>query len=68
VIATLKANVSNAKATIRSLARGFFEDGFTANPSVVNALQYAVMTDPASIPEEARQRLGLLMKKYWTNL
>ena len=68
VIATLKANVANAKGTIRALARSLAEDGFPPNPSVVNALQYAVMTDPASIPEEARQRLGLLMKKYWTNL
>lgn len=29
-----------------------------------NALQYAILTDQASIPQEARDRLGLLIEKY----
>jgi len=29
-----------------------------------NALQYAILTDPASIPAEARDRLALLIEKY----
>jgi 5'-methylthioadenosine phosphorylase len=32
--------------------------------SCMNALQYAIITDPAAIPEETRNRFGLLIDKY----
>ena len=67
VIQTLKANVSNAKRTLRALARWCSEKGFETDPSVENALAYAVMTAEDQIPDEARQRLGVIMSKYWKN-
>lgn len=60
VIATLKANIANAQSIIRAVA-GDPPQGACPSQS---ALQYAIMTSPASIPAEARERLALFLDKY----
>ena len=32
----------------------------------MNAAQHAVMTAPDAIPAEARERLGVILGKYWS--
>jgi 5'-methylthioadenosine phosphorylase len=61
VLAVMRKNVSVARDTIRALA------GLVQHPracACATALRGAIMTDPALIPREARQRLELLIGKY----
>lgn len=60
VVATLRANVENARRILRAVA---------ADPPVGDcpsrdALRFAVMTAPDAMSAEARQRLGLFLDKY----
>ncbi len=58
VIAVLKANVANARATIRALAPNL-PDASTSPAR--SALKHAVMTDPAKVPADVRERYRLLL-------
>jgi len=61
ILAIMRENVGHAKELIRvavprmTAARGC---------ACKDALRYAILTDPARIPAEARDRLGLLIDKY----
>jgi 5'-methylthioadenosine phosphorylase len=59
VIAVLKANVQNARASARYLAENLPD--VSASPAV-NALQHAVMTAPSAESEAARARLSWLRR------
>jgi 5'-methylthioadenosine phosphorylase len=61
VLAIMRRNVGNAKALVQAAARRI---GPERACGCKEALKYAIMTDPASIPAEARDRLGLLIDKY----
>jgi 5'-methylthioadenosine phosphorylase len=58
VIAVMKANVQNARATLRALAP-LLPDPARSNAH--RALAHAVMTDPAKIADDVRARYRLLM-------
>ena len=61
VIKTLAQNVANARGLIRAVLPKVPREvpGYVAN-----ALQFAIMTDPAIIPAEARARLGLFIDRH----
>ncbi len=60
VIATLHANIANAQKIIRAIA---MDPPHGPCPSQ-EALKFAIMTAPAVIPPEVRERLGLFIDKY----
>ena len=60
VIATLHANIANAQKIIRAIAA----DPPHGHCPSQEALRHAIMTAPAAISPEARQRLGLFIDKY----
>lgn len=64
IIGHLLANVALAKKIIRRLAARLSEK---RNCACGSALKQAIMTAPAAIPAEARERLELLIGKYLTN-
>lgn len=61
VIATLQANIANARRIVRAVAEQPPEG---ACPSQ-DALRFAVMTQPSVMPAEARQRLALFLDRYY---
>jgi len=58
VIATVKANVARAQQIIRELAQRFSP---ARSCGCKEALAFAIMTDPATIPAETRDRLDLII-------
>ncbi len=60
VIATLHANIENAQKILRAVAH---DPPHGPCPSQ-DALKFAIMTSPAVIPAEARERLALFLDKY----
>ncbi|MGZ6095088.1 MAG: phosphorylase family protein, partial [Polyangiales bacterium] len=58
VVATMKANVKNARATILSVAK-HLPDPTKSN--AFGALKHAVMTDPAVIPANIREHYRVLL-------
>lgn len=66
VIATFMANVVKAKQLLRlAVPRAAALRGTDLKCKAHDALAGAVMTAPEHITPEARQRLSLLMSKYW---
>lgn len=61
VLAIIKQNVTMAKAIIRNAVKRIDAERACPCPS---ALQYAIITDKSVIPDEARQRLDLIIGKY----
>jgi 5'-methylthioadenosine phosphorylase len=61
VVATLRKNVALARATAVALGRNLPD--VSASPAT-NALENAVMTDPATITPAIRAKLGWLLDKY----
>lgn len=61
VLAIIKENVTMAKAIIRNAVKRIDAERACPCPS---ALQYAIITDKSVIPDEARQRLDLIIGKY----
>ena len=61
VIKTLTQNVATARAVLRAVLAKIPREvpGYVAN-----ALQHAIMTDPSTIPAQARARLGLLVDRH----
>jgi 5'-methylthioadenosine phosphorylase len=62
VVAVLNQNASNACNVVRHAVAALPKD---RKCKCGEALKYAIMTDPAKIPAEARQRLSLLLDKYF---
>jgi 5'-methylthioadenosine phosphorylase len=61
ILAIMRQNVGHAKALVQAAARRVPPK---RDCGCKEALRYAIMTDPRSIPAEARDRLGLLIDKY----
>jgi len=61
VIRTLSQNTAAAQQTIRTLAAQLDEN---SDCDCSSALEKALITDPARIPPETRQKLSLLVDKY----
>lgn len=62
VMAIVKQNVANAQQVIRHAIPKLTERACACR----DALKFAVMTDPKIIPAEAKERLGLLINKYYS--
>lgn len=61
VVRTLMQNVSHAKEAIRNVVPML--DGKTS--PTWDALANAIMTDPARFPADTRERMGILLDKYY---
>ena len=61
VVERLHRNADAAQATLRALIPRLATVG---DCTCRTALQYALVTDPAVVPAEARERLGLLLGRY----
>ena len=61
VAAVVQENVASAQAIVREVARGLPADWTS---TAAGALRGAIMTDPARIPAEARERYALLLEGY----
>jgi 5'-methylthioadenosine phosphorylase len=64
VVANLRQNVENAKRIIRELLPLLPSSGAPVSCGCASALDNAIMTDPALIPESVRDRYRLLIGKY----
>jgi 5'-methylthioadenosine phosphorylase len=62
VVAVVKKNVALAKSIIRGAAERIPAQRRCACGS---AAQHAIMTAPEAIPAAARERLGIILDKYW---
>jgi 5'-methylthioadenosine phosphorylase len=61
VVAVLKQNAANAAETIRAAVKAMPQERSCA---CATALQFAILTDRALIPQETRKKLDLLVGKY----
>ncbi|HXS14263.1 MAG TPA: S-methyl-5'-thioadenosine phosphorylase [Acidobacteriaceae bacterium] len=61
IVAVLHQNADNAAKVVRAAVAAMPAKRTCA---CVDALKYAVLTDPKAIPAETRQRLALLLDKY----
>jgi 5'-methylthioadenosine phosphorylase len=61
IVAVLNQNAANAAKVVRAAVAGMPKERTCA---CVTALQYAILTNPAAIPAETRERLDLLVGKY----
>lgn len=64
VVANLRQNVENAKRIIREVVPWLPSSGASVSCGCASALDNAIMTDPAVIPESVRDRYRLLIGKY----
>jgi 5'-methylthioadenosine phosphorylase len=62
VVAVLNKNASNACNVVRHAVAALPKE---RTCKCGEALKYAIMTDPAKIPAETRQKLSLLLDKYY---
>ena len=61
IVAVLNQNAENAAKVVRAAVAAMPTERTCA---CATALQYAILTNPAAIPAETRERLGLLIGKY----
>jgi 5'-methylthioadenosine phosphorylase len=61
IVAVLNQNAANAAKVVRAAVAAMPKDRTCA---CATALQYAILTNPAAIPAETRERLDLLIGKY----
>jgi 5'-methylthioadenosine phosphorylase len=61
VVAVLHTNADNAAKVVRAAVRAMPKE---RSCKCGDALKYAILTDRATIPKEAKERLGLLLGKY----
>jgi 5'-methylthioadenosine phosphorylase len=61
ILAVMARNVDRARGLIRSALQKVEP---VRRCTCGDALRYAILTDPARIPREARDRLGLLLDRY----
>src|SRR5579875_2088696 len=64
VVANLSANIANAQRIIRSVAQKIPADRHSVNCDCASALATAIITDPATIPPQVKERYSLLIGKY----
>jgi 5'-methylthioadenosine phosphorylase len=64
VIGNLSANVANAQRILQSVAQHIPADRATANCGCASALATSILTDPARIPAQTKERYSLLIGKY----
>jgi 5'-methylthioadenosine phosphorylase len=62
VVAIIKKNVALAKQIVKGAVERIPEQRACG---CMNAAEHAVMTAPDAIPAAARERLGIIMNKYW---
>jgi 5'-methylthioadenosine phosphorylase len=62
VVAVIQANVRVAQQVIRNLAPRVA--GYQGEPPMKGTLQHAILTNPAKIPADARERLQVLLGPY----
>jgi 5'-methylthioadenosine phosphorylase len=55
----------NAETADRVLARAASSLDPDRPPDCDGAMRFAVLSDPAKVPTETRERLALLMERYW---
>ena len=65
VLATLRNNVDKATRLIRAVVPRLHAMKETRGCACDSALEFAVMTERDRIPAATRERLQLLMKRYW---
>ncbi len=63
VVAIIKQNVALAKAIVKGSVERIPE---ARECACTSAAAHAVMTAPEAIPASARERLGIIMDKYWS--
>jgi 5'-methylthioadenosine phosphorylase len=63
VVAVVKQNVALAKNIVKGAAERI---PAARRCGCVNAAQHAIMTAPEAIPASARERLGIILDKYWS--
>ncbi len=61
VVAVLHQNAENAGKVVREAVAAMPTERTCA---CANAMQYAILTDKSAIPQQTRERLGLLLAKY----
>jgi 5'-methylthioadenosine phosphorylase len=61
IVAVLNQNAANAAKVVRAAVAALPKDRTCA---CATALQYAILTNPAAIPAETREKLDLLIGKY----
>jgi len=64
VIANLSANIANAQRTLQGVAQKIPADRTQVACDCANALASAIITDPASIPPDVKEKYKLLIEKY----
>jgi 5'-methylthioadenosine phosphorylase len=64
VIANLQKNVANAQRIIRTVATRLPSDRSSSPCTCASALNHAIITDPATIHADVRERYALLLEKY----
>ncbi len=62
IVQNLQANASAAQSIIKKLMEDMPDDGKCACQS---AAQFAILTDPKSIPHDVKKSLSLFYEKYW---
>jgi 5'-methylthioadenosine phosphorylase len=62
IIANLHKNASNAQSVIQETVRRLSANLFVSDAH--SALKYAIITPMAKVPENTKQKLALLLKKY----
>jgi 5'-methylthioadenosine phosphorylase len=63
VVAIVKQNVALAKNIVKGAAERI---PAARGCGCVNAAEHAIMTAPEAIPPSARERLGIILDKYWS--
>jgi 5'-methylthioadenosine phosphorylase len=64
VVGNLSANIANAQRIIQSVAQKIPADRSAVNCDCAGALATAIITDPATIPANVKERYSLLVGKY----
>ncbi len=64
VISNLGANITNAQRILQSVAHSIPSDRSGAMCGCASALATSIITDPAAIPAEVKEKYSLLISKY----
>ncbi len=64
VMSNLGANIANAQRILQSVAHSIPSDRSEATCGCASALATSIITDPASISAEVKEKYGLLIHKY----
>ncbi|HEX4204834.1 MAG TPA: S-methyl-5'-thioadenosine phosphorylase [Ktedonobacteraceae bacterium] len=64
VVGNLNANVTNAQRILQAVAQRIPDDRAQCSCGCAHALNAAIMTDPARIPAETKEKYRLLTEKY----